>query len=476
MNRKRIAALCLFLVSMALGCAEETSSPTLPGGVWSATLQLPGGSTAFGLEIGREGSGYRATLINGQERVKIPVVKYSLEDQSLLLEFPAYGNKIEAKYKDGVLLGQLTLVKLEATQIIPFSASPGSTKSGSAAAGTSLDLSGRWEVTFSESDGSQYPAIGEFAQRGSRLVGTFLTPTGDYRYLAGEVRGDEFTLSTFDGAHAFLFKARQLPGNALLGDFWSGLNSHETFLANRNEKAVLPDADSMTFLKPGVERFTFTFPNPGGQPVSLDDPQFDDSVIIVTLAGSWCPNCHDEAAFMKLLYEKYQDQGLKVVALMFEHTEEFDAAARQVQRFRDKFSLTYQILIAGTSDKTSASDALPQLSQVLAYPTTIFIDRNGDVRRIHTGFSGPGTGDHYTRLTDDIDSYTARLLAETPRVVVPLVPIEVEPLNPDNAVDALDGEANDPPGATEGTQADEEIVDPASDDDAAAPTAQSDAA
>jgi hypothetical protein len=116
---------------------------------------------------------------------------------------------------------------------------------------------------------------------------------------------------------------------------------------------------------------------------------------------------------MAPLYRKYHDQGLEVVALMFEHFEEFELAATQVRHFREKFDIEYDTLIAGISDKTEAAKVLPALNAVLAYPTTVFIDRSGQVRQIHTGFAGPGTGEHYERLQRDFKERIDTLLAES---------------------------------------------------------------
>lgn len=405
------------IVVAMLGCSPAVEDvQTLPMGSWRATLELPGGPLRFGLEIGREGDGYRSSLINGQERVTVPLVSYA--NENLLLSFPTYNNRIDARFVDGRLVGSLTLLKLKGTQTIPFVAEHGSATGGSSAASSS-DVSGRWKVTFTEVDDTTYPAVGEFAQRGSRLFGTFLTPTGDYRYLGGEYRGDDLTLSTFDGAHAFLFKAEMYPDGSLHGDFWSGLNSHETWIGRRDQYARLPSADSLTALKPGYDRFTFSFPDTRGNVVSLDDQRFAGKVVIVTLAGSWCPNCHDEAAMLTKLHQKYADQGLEIVALMFEHVDEFEDAAKQVRLFRKKFSIKYPTLIAGSSDKNIASEILPQLDAVMAFPTTLFIDRTGAVRRIHTGFSGPGTGEHYTRLQQSFSALIEQLLTEATLVEEP---------------------------------------------------------
>ena len=132
-------------------------------------------------------------------------------------------------------------------------------------------------------------------------------------------------LQTFDGAHAFLFTAA-FEEDALQGTFWSGTQSILQWSATRDPDVTLADATTLTFLKPGYDRFTFSFPNLAGEPVSLDDEQFQGKVVLVTLAGSWCPNCHDEAQFMTELYKRYADNGVEVVALMYEHLEDPDAA------------------------------------------------------------------------------------------------------------------------------------------------------
>lgn len=406
------ALLALLALGLVTGCGEQrTDAPSEPPlGAWRAWLELPGGRASFGLELGREGDGYRATLINGQERVRVPEV--SVVDGRVNLTFPAYNNRIEAEWAEDRLTGTLTLVKRYGKeQRIPFSALPGSAAASQPQGTAEVDVSGRWEVSFTEPDGNQHPAVGEFAQRGNRLFGTFLTETGDYRYLEGTVRGREVTLSKFDGAHAFLFKAREEDGR-LTGRFWSGTEWQETWTAVRNPRASLADARRLTFLKPGYERFTFAFPNTEGDTVSLDDERFRGKVVVVTLAGSWCPNCHDEAAFMAPLYKRLRGQGLEVVALMYEHLEDFDAAAAQVEKFREKFGIEYPTLIAGISDKTEAAKTLPALNHVLAFPTTIFIGRGGRVRQIHTGFQGPGTGEHYEELTREMTAFIEDLLAE----------------------------------------------------------------
>jgi peroxiredoxin len=275
-----------------------------------------------------------------------------------------------------------------------------------------VNVSGDWGVAFTDDEGNTSEAIGEFVQDGTKLHGTFRTPTGDYRFLAGEVHGQTMYLSCFDGGHAFLFKAVLYDEDTLEGDFWSGTAWHERWTGLRNEYIDLPDPNQLTYLKDGYDRFDFTFPDLNGRDVSLSDDVFRGKVVIVAVAGSWCPNCHDEAAFLSEYYRENRERGVEVVSLMYEHFKDFERAARQIERFRSRYDITYRTLFAGYSDKKAAAETLPMLNHVLAYPTTIFIDREGEVRRIHTGFDGPGTGEHFEKFKADFTAYVDELLAE----------------------------------------------------------------
>jgi len=404
------------LLVMAGGCGPEapvTESLQLQTGYWQARITLPGGHIDTAFEVGGGPGNYRATLINGQERIRIGEVTFS--DGQLTLRFPAFNNEINARLEGGKLVGTLTLVKLHGEkQVMPFVAMQGSELSDmDDVEPSSVDLSGRWDARFEKEDGTIGPSIGEFAQRGSRLFGTFLTTLADHRYLSGYVSGNSFHLGTFDGAHAFIFTGTVVSDTIIDADFWSGTEFHQAWSAERDPNAALPDAYQLTHLNPGYERFEFQFPNLEGQPVSLADDGFKGKVVVVVIAGTWCPNCHDEARFLAALHEEYAALGLEVVGLMYEHFEDPQIASDQISEFRKKFDIQFETLVAGISDKTEVSKTLPSLSAVLVFPTTIFIDRQGAVRQIHTGFSGPGTGKHHEQLKKEFRSKILSLLDES---------------------------------------------------------------
>ncbi len=402
--------LVFLLASLALaGCGSPGPDQEPEPGLWRGTLELPGGELPFGLELRDEEGVWSATLINGAERVVVPDTTVTPGELTLVL--PAFNTRIDARRAGEGYAGTLTLVKRGGKkQRIPFAAEPGATHRFHARPSNRLvDVGGRWAVTFTEDDGSVSQAVAEFRQDGHDVEGTFLTPTGDYRFLAGEVHDNTLSLSTFDGSHAFLFRAH-LDDGRLRGEFWSGTAWHELWEAHRDENAALPDADSLTQYI--GDKVAFAFPDTTGKMVSFEDLGLDGKVVLITLAGSWCPNCHDEAAFMAELHERYRDRGLEIVGLMFEHLDDFDAAARQVEAYRDKFDIAFPLLVAGSSDKQRASRTMTMLDRVYAFPTTIFVDRRGTVRRVHTGFTGPGTGVHYEQLVASVVATVESLLEE----------------------------------------------------------------
>ena len=55
---------------------------------------------------------------------------------------------------------------------------------------------------------------------------------------------------------------------------------------------------------------------------------------------------------------------------------------------------------------------MPELENFVAFPTTIFLDKNHNVRMVHTGFNGPATGEKYVAFKKEFESFVGELLAE----------------------------------------------------------------
>jgi peroxiredoxin len=410
-----LGAVCAATLTLA-ACNRDAPVAAEPGvkmGTYRVVLKLPSGELPFGLELAKQGSATVGYLINGKERVTLSEIK--IDGSHLDIRMPGYETRLSADAKGDQLSGEVYLDKLGGKdQHIPLRATLGEGYRFFAnPAAERADMSGRWAVNLVDDHGNSEFAVGEFTQSNDVLTGTFLTDSGDQRFLAGQVQGDELYLSTFDGAHVFLYKAKLAADGSLSGDYWSGLAYHEKWTAKRDAAAALPDAYALTAMRTGSTRFDFSFPDLTGNIITSKDAQFRGKVLIVALAGSWCPNCHDEAAFLAPLYKDYRAKGLEIVSLMFEHFGDFPRAAEATQRFRQNYGIEYTTLIAGVSDKDEAAKKLPMLDRVYAFPTTIFIDRKGHVRKIHTGFSGPATGEHYTQFVNEVKAALDQLLKET---------------------------------------------------------------
>jgi thiol-disulfide isomerase/thioredoxin len=394
---------------LAAGCVRAPEAPQV--GAYRATLQLPGGEAPFGFEVARENDAYVLYLANGSERTRVSNVQ--AHDGELTAVFPGYENSLKAKTTRVGLEGAVTLIKAGGKeQVIPFKAALGETyRFYKDAVTDNADVAGRWQMVLTDDEGKETPAVAVLVQSHDRVTGTVMTPTGDHRYLDGQVRGEELRLSTFAGGLAYLYKLRINAAGELEGDYWQGLASHERVRAQRNDAATLEGAGPRTTLKDDAKRLDFTFRDVDGKPVSLSDERFRGKVVLVTLGGTWCPNCHDETMFLAPFYREYRDKGFEIIALMFERHAEFGKAAKAVRGYRKDLGIEFPTLIAGTADD-EAGKALPTLSGVYGYPTTILIDKRGEVRDIHTGFSGPATGEAYHEFVREFQAQVDALLAE----------------------------------------------------------------
>lgn len=410
MQRNFSGAVLALTAIGVVACGARTDTPQV--GTYRAVLQLPGGATPFGLEMAEEQQKYVLYLVNGPERTRVDNVK--IADGELVAIFPGYENSLRAKLYRDKLAGSVTLIKAGGKeQVIPFEAKLGETHRFYAAAATdNADVDGTWEATFTNDEGETTRAILLLAQTHDHVTGTVMTPTGDHRFLEGQVRGEELQLSTFAGGLAYLYKLRVDAKGTLEGEYWQGLASHEKVAARRNDAATLEGAGKQTTLRDAQQRLDFTFPDVDGKPVSLSDERFRGKVVLVTLGGTWCPNCHDEAQFLVPFYREYRARGFEIVALMFERHGEFEKAARAVRGYRSDLAIEFPTLVAGLSETDEASKALPMLSGVYGYPTAILVDRSGAVRSIHTGFAGPATGRHHDEYVREFREAVERLLAQ----------------------------------------------------------------
>ena len=402
--------ICVALVS----CSQvPAGAKTALVGPWMLKLDLLNGSyLPVDLEFSLgTGSNYSVVFMNGEERIEVRDVE--LHGDSILVTMPLYDSKFFGRIgPSGQISGNWVNYVKGKDYVLPFTALPGpAPRFEPDGDGVFSNASGKWEVDFLYKDGRE-KATALFTQKGDQLEGTFLTETGDYRFLEGGIVDDKFHLSCFDGSHAFLFAGRVVGDSIVDGRFMSGKHWSCEWVAKRNDYFELTNADSLTSLKEGYQMVDFSLPNMAGDSISPNDPQFKGKVTLVQIMGSWCPNCVDETALLCELYQERHDEGLEVLALAFEVEHGTPRSIERVQRLIDHFNIPYDVLLAGPANKAAASSTLPFLDNIISYPTCIFIDRNGKVRKIRAGFNGPGTGKHYTEYVQQLNIFIDGLLTE----------------------------------------------------------------
>lgn len=390
-------AAAAFIVAAASASAQVMR---LPMGVWRGWLECPGGEIAFGMEFYESGDGRAVVIHNGAERIVVPDVAF--DHGAVVISFPHYDSAIRADLLGGGtrLEGTWTKASREGKTIeMVFHAVQGEvhryTPKNPPAEG--VGLAGRWRAEFDES-GS---AVGEFqagAEPGT-VVGTFLTPTGDYRYLDGVIDGRTFTLSTFDGSHAFLCTGRVEDDGVLVGQFYSGPTFHEIWVAERENDATIPDGFSDVSWDPGVDPWTLRFTTADGSSKTLEEILGDRYGVVLEVMGTWCPNCTDAGRMIEDIRETMTDSlMLRVVSVAFEYTDDTERSLRQIEAYKERFGITTEVVLGGKATKDAVKRVLPGLSSFASYPTTIFITREGRVVAVHSGFAGPATGAEHERL------------------------------------------------------------------------------
>lgn len=405
-----------FLILIVLGIISCAKKPADLKGTWRATLKTEtGAEIPFNFEVIDSVGIKYIDIINGRERFRVNEIITKSDSVNILM--PLFESEIKAVLgSNGNLYGKFIRHLADKEVSMEFVAQPNvKWRFFSANVNSNYNVNGRWSVTFTSPDAKDTTiAVGEFIQKGSAVTGTFLTTTGDYRFLEGTVSDNKLYLSCFDGSNSLLFTGH-LTGNNIItnGKFYSGLSSVKNWSAKKDEKAMLPDSYSLTTLKPGYSSIKFSFPNTGNKKVSLSDEQFKNKVIVVQLLGSWCSNCMDETAYLASFYKKYKDRGVEVIGLAYEITKDFEKSKKNIERLRNRLNVNYEILLTGFTDsRQEVMTSLPELSTFIAFPTTLIIDKKGIVRKIHTGFAGPGTGSYYTEFINRFEKTIDDLLKE----------------------------------------------------------------
>jgi len=343
----------------------------------------------------------------------IMINEFAVSQDSVFMKFPVFTSEIIAVIRHDSLIGRYYPKGKENGQGYSFYAIPGVTdRFPWANQKPAANLTGRWKIHENAGTPDSSVMVGEFAQDSNHISGTILNEGGDYRYLEGKVSGNKFMISALDGAHTLILTADISPqGKLENGRFMGSPRWKSIWTAEKNETFMLPKMDELLKLKQNARPFNFRLQDINGDTVTLSDPKFRDKVVLVMAIGTWCPNCLDETMFFKDIYTSYKDKGFEIVALCFEG-KSFESSKPAMERFISHTGAGYTFLYAGPRGPENMHSVLYNLDGRLAYPSSMFIDRKGVIRRIETGFYGPGTGVHYKDYAEGTTKFIEKLLNE----------------------------------------------------------------
>ncbi len=390
------SAALLFL--LPLTAAEPAT------GLWDATVVVNKVEIPFRMEIAPKPAAASGAFFNGDLRVSS--TGGSFADNTLALRFDHYAAVLTAKW-DGE---QWTGTYVRAGKPYPFQA-----KKFTAAEATGEEkipsIAGLWDIMAKSSKGENAWRF-IVRQSGPEVTATILRVDGDTGALSGKFANGKFVLSHFSGARPLLL---EVTPNAD-GTIEVVQNKAAKYLAVRSSEARvkgLPeptDPSRHTSVKDPSEVFRFQGVDLAGKTVSEADPQFAGKVVLLSIGGSWCPNCHDEAPFLVELDQAYRSRGLRIVNLSFEEADQLKDP-RRLRAFVKQYGIEYTVLLGGEQEQVR--DRLPQAVNLNTWPATFFIGRDGRVRGVHAGFASPATGEEHTRLKAEVRQTVEKLLSET---------------------------------------------------------------
>jgi thiol-disulfide isomerase/thioredoxin len=406
MKRSLIVLLAALVIPIGAPAFAQGSggAGSSVAGLWDAAVVVNGLEIPFRFEIAGSGANVSGWFFNGDEKVLSTDGKF--ENGSLLLHFDHYATVVEASLVNGRLAGTYN----RATGFYPFYAKRFAPSPAFPNEVPAID--GLWQIGGVRSNKGESAWRFIVRQAGAEVTAAILRVDGDTGALAGTYRNGKFVISHFSGARPLVLELTPQKD----GSLEIVRNREEKMIAVRASEAKLKDVPEPTdpsrhsSVKDPTEPFKFSFPDITGKVLSNTDERFRNKVVIVSISGSWCPNCHDEAPFLAELYRKYQSKGLEIIALSFEEEAQKAKGYPRLLAFNKRYGVEYPVVLAG--EQADLAEKVPQIHNLNSFPTTIFLGRDGLVRGVHAGFAGAASGVFHDNAKEEITATVERLLAE----------------------------------------------------------------
>jgi thiol-disulfide isomerase/thioredoxin len=119
----------------------------------------------------------------------------------------------------------------------------------------------------------------------------------------------------------------------------------------------------------------------GGKAIDLS--QFKGQVVMINFWATWCKPCRDEMPLLEDIYKKYKPMGFTLVGVNVEPD------AKDAEAWLGKLSKPVTVPVAFDTDSK-----VSKMYKVAVMPSTVFVDRKGNIRVMHKGYK-PGDENFY---------------------------------------------------------------------------------
>jgi peroxiredoxin len=128
---------------------------------------------------------------------------------------------------------------------------------------------------------------------------------------------------------------------------------------------------------------SFTLPSRSGDNVSLG--QLKGKVVMLNFWASWCGPCRQEMPLLDQMHKRYSALGFTLVGV------NVDADSKDAEQWLSKTPVSFPVVFDRDSKVSKMYD-------VSAMPSTVFIDRQGNVRYLHRGYKAGDEGEYLNQI------------------------------------------------------------------------------
>lgn len=375
-----------------------------PGSWYRAHLEFDGiGELPFFLHVPPVGQNGRAYVVNGEENAEF---QSEWRDNELTLTGPwNYTSVVEATLHpaSGMLEGTWTrdtpLWGAVVRKLIarPIDAPDPRKRFSIPPDVTPVSVAGTWRFEFA----AHKEGKGAFEQMPDGVVRGYVKPgqLGDIRFLAGNIGGGKLALSTFNGNVANLVLAdvsadgRSMSGLMSMQNVWN-----ERFTATRVDEEYR--FVNKVHLSEGKQTMTLR---------GLD--KYRGKPTLAIIFATWCSSCNDAYPYFKELYAKYHPQGLEVLGVAYDLSDDERENQAQLELFRKKHDIPWELIQVPCTTETWARSMPPELEGWDGLPIIALIRADGTVETVFGGWFGPATGAEGERLRAWFEATTKDIVA-----------------------------------------------------------------